>query len=177
MTLIRIISRGLKWLAVILALGYGLSCIYCAFVMVLHAFLPAAAWVPFEEFGDRFVILFPFTKVGFITERLHRGSQLLVLVILGSYSMFFYLLGHLFTAFSQQKLFSDRSVEALKHFSRLSLSLPVLVFLFYALVTNEAGMGEVLLLMAHLLVGVFALFLLAIFREGYHLQQEQDLTI
>ncbi len=177
MRLIRIISKGLKGLAIVLALVYGLSFIYCAFVMLLHTLVPAAPWVPFEEFDDRFVVLFPFTDVGFITERLHWGSQLLVLVILGSYSLFFYLLGRLFAAFSQEKLFTGRSVEGLKRFSWLSLSLPVLVFLFYALVTNEAGMGEVLLLIAHLLLGVFAFFLLAIFQEGYHLQQEQDLTI
>ena len=88
MRLIRIISKGLRGLAIVLALVYGLSFIYCAFVMLLHTLLPGTAWVPFEDLNDRFVVLFPFTDVGFITERLPWGSQLLVLVILGNYGLF-----------------------------------------------------------------------------------------
>ena len=52
-----------------------------------------------------------------------------------------------------------------------------MAFIFYAALTTDAGIGEALLAMVHWLLGIFTLFLAVIFREGYHLQQEQDLTI
>ena len=177
MKAIRLISKILRVAAAVLAGVYGLSFAYSFLVLLLNALFPAASWLPIEVLDDRFVILFPFTKIGFLTERLHWGYQLFVLVILLAYAVFFWLLGCIFSAFSDERIFTQTAVQALGYFSRASLSVPIAIFIFYAIVTMDARMGEALLAMVHWLLGIFTLFLAAIFREGYQLQQEQDLTI
>ena len=76
MNAIRLISRILKVAAAVLAGVYGLSFAYSFLVLVLNALFPGAAWLPIEVLDGRFVILFPFTKIGFLAERLDWVHQL-----------------------------------------------------------------------------------------------------
>ena len=53
-----------------------LSFAYSFLVLALNALFPGAAWLPIEVLDGRFVILFPFTKIGFLAERLDWVHQL-----------------------------------------------------------------------------------------------------
>ena len=63
-------------------------------------------------------------------------------------------------------------------FSKASFVLPFSYLLFlYLHPQYKVDFAEIAVVFLHTLLGVFTLFQAAIFKEGFHLQKEQDLTI
>jgi hypothetical protein len=98
------------------------------------------------------------------------------LVPLIFYGLFFLLLGNVFRVFYQPRLFTAKAVRHLQVFYLGNFIVPLLVMLSTALFATLDEM-HIVLTALHYVVGIFAYFLAAIFRQGVQLQNEQDLYI
>lgn len=132
-------------------------------------------WLSAE--GNTLHINYPFTKISFLildnTMEYWIFSFLLPACL---YSIFFCLLSNVFRTFFQDRLFTPENVKQLKRFYLLSLIVPLPVTLMAALIV-EVDLGIWLLAGIHVILGVFVYLLAEIFRQGVHLQNEQDLYI
>jgi hypothetical protein len=98
------------------------------------------------------------------------------LLLLGLYTLFFFLVSNVFTVFTQSKLFTAYGIRQLKIFYLGNLILPLLSAVLVSLVYKIESPVEILVIL-HMLLGVFTYFMAAIFQEGYNLQSEHDLIL
>ncbi len=125
---------------------------------------------------ENFQINFPFSNTPFLVGQ--NNSYAVWEMILGIllYGLFFWLLSNVFNAFAQPKLFTEKSVKKLTAFYLANFIIPILMLLFLIINQNySASFWSVALL--HILLGVFIYFMTVIFKQGLHLQNEQDLYI
>ncbi|RYF89554.1 MAG: DUF2975 domain-containing protein [Chitinophagaceae bacterium] len=87
-----------------------------------------------------------------------------------------WLLSQVFKTFTQKKLFTQTGINHLQRFYLANLILPGIAYIVLLLVNEEAE-DVFMLVMLHAIIGVFAYFIAAIFRQGVLLQNEQDLYI
>lgn len=166
------LSPVAKLLAFLLTAVAGYALVLLAF----FAISPQTASLPLRVAGGRFEIYYPFTQVPFLLGDYSAGYLIPVLLTTCFYGLFFYLLGGVFDAFRQKKLFVPKGVRRLSRFCVSNLVLPLLILL----VSLACRMGEadmLVIAVLHAVLGVFAYFMTAIFREGLGLQEEQDLTL
>ncbi len=131
-----------------------------------------------RENGEYFSIMYPFTQTPFLNgENNWAYKAFNFLIPIGFYGVFFLLLSNVFKVFKQPKLFTQYGVDQLKWFYLANLTLPLLTILLASIFAGgiEEGLGWVAVI--HFFLGVFAYFLAAIFKQGLHLQNEQDLYI
>ena len=122
-----------------------------------------------------FTIFYPFTRTAFLLGDYTTDYIVSSLTLLGFYTIFLWFLGDVFHAFKQHKLFTAKGVVQLSRFYITNLSLPVLFLLLVALF-GQALSDMLRISFLHIVIGVFAYFMAAIFRQGLVLQEEQDLT-
>ena len=94
------------------------------------------------------------------------------------YGVFFCLLRSIFKAFSKEKvIFTKKTISYIRNFALLNIFLPPLGLLAAYFIKN--GIDFETIMQAGLLVflGIFSLFVVAVFNEGILLQEETDLTI
>lgn len=171
MKLVRIISTILFYLSRILAIAYILT--------TLHLFISVVFKLPTFEVveNNRFVIQYPFTEKSFLLGSEYTFAYVTEMVaIIGFYGMFFWLLGNVFQTFMQKPLFTKKGIRNLKFFAIINLAVSPIMFGFLSGFSHE-DMPFLAMIVAHLIIGVFAFFLTAIFNEGVGLQDEQDLYI
>lgn len=166
-----IVSKILFYITRFLAIVY--------FTLALYSLLTLlTGWsLNFKDNGKYFQICYPFTD-----HPLMLGDYNLPYIIfdflspLSLYGLFFLLISNVFKIFFQPKLFTQNGINHLKRFYLTNLILPsVVIFLasFFVSLDNEVSVFIVL----HFMLGVFAYFLAAIFKQGLNLQNEQDLFI
>jgi len=127
--------------------------------------------------GQIFQVCYPFTQKPFLVgdyNALYIVFHFLTPISL--YGLFFLLVSNVFKVFFQPKLFTEYGVKQLKWFYLGNLILPSLTALVTSIFTEVEDPTEILILL-HFVLGVFAYFLAAIFRQGLKLQKEQDLFI
>ncbi|HEY1195337.1 DUF2975 domain-containing protein [Flavobacterium sp.] len=166
-----IVSRILFYLTRFLAVVYFFLAVYSVFTLVTGLFLT------FKENGKYFQVCYPFTS-----HPLMLGDYNLPYILfdflapLSLYGLFFLLSSNVFKVFFQPKLFTKNSVVHLKRFYLSNLFIPSIVILFaffFVPLDNEV----MLFIILHGMLGAFAYFLAAIFKQGLNLQNEQDLFI
>ncbi len=186
MKIIRLISQIIFLLTRFLALVYFVSALYSAIVLLLYNVSPQSSSIPIHSYVQeiagqptaRFKIFFPFTeKPLFLMKDTVWGYVELVFGI-ALYGLFFYLLSNVFNAFRQKRLFTAKAIRVLRNFAIANFIFPPLFFIFLFLSPSyELSEGELLITSLHLLLGLFAWFQATIFKEGFTLQNEIDLTI
>lgn len=163
------ISKLLYGITRILALAYGLTAGYGGISWATNTHL-----VPK---GEQLVVTFPFSESSFLILD-HNLSYLFcafLLPVLG-YTLFFWLLGNVFQVFYQERLFTPENIGQLQRFYVANMVLPILfVGLAACFMPVEPEMYMIVAL--HLLLGIFIFIISEIFRQGLHLQNEQDLYI
>jgi hypothetical protein len=131
----------------------------------------------FKDGGKYFQVCYPFT-----THPLMLGDYNLPYILfdflapLSLYGLFFLLSSNVFKLFYQPKLFTQNGIQHLRRFYLSNLLIPSIVLFiafFFVPLDNEVSIFIVL----HGMLGVFAYFLAAIFKQGLNLQNEQDLFI
>lgn len=171
MKLVRHISIIAFYLTRVMAAGYILTALY---IILCVLFQPSTLQhLP----GNRFAICYPFTSehfllgaeytVGYITE---------MILVIFLYGAFFALLSNVFQSFRPQKIFTMKGIRHLRFFYLINLFLFPLVFLILGIYSIE-DYPYVAMITAHCIMGIFALFLAAIFEQGLNLQNDQDLII
>jgi hypothetical protein len=131
--------------------------------------------LPIEVTGKNFTIFLPFSRTPFLLGDYTASYLISNLSTIAFYSLFLWLLSGVFHAFRQPKLFTHRGVGQLSRFYKTNLVMPF-VFLTFLIVFGEEFIDLLRIILLHLVIGAFAFFMAAIFRQGLILQEEQDLT-
>ncbi len=171
MKLVKIVSRILFYLARVLSFLY-----FAAAAISVLAFTTKWGFEP-REGGKYFTIYYPFTSKPFLNGD-YTSTYIIFYFMLPLlfYGLFFLLLSNVFKVFFQPRLFTSYGVKQLRLFYLASFILPVIVLLILGLFAAVEA-EVVALLLLHAVLGVFAYFLAAIFKQGVKLQNEQDLYI
>jgi hypothetical protein len=146
-----------------------------ATIVVLLSSTTSASWLPIETDGSYFTIFYPFTRTAFLLGDYTLSYLFTYLFTIGFYGFFLWLLSGVFQSFRQKKLFTQKGVVRLSRFYITNLAVPLLFLALLVAFRNEAG-DMIRIMFLHLVIGVFAFFMAAIFKQGLVLQEEQDLT-
>lgn len=168
---VKIISRLLTYFCRVLAVGYLLIVLYSAICL--------ATGTGITPYGDgKFLhINYPFTDTPFLNVDNNLTYMLSsFLSVLLFYGLFFLLTAQVFRIFYQPRLFIMPHIASLQRFYLYNLFVPGIATLISLLFVPVEGIVWGLILV-HMLLGVFAYFLSAIFKQGLNLQNEQDLFI
>lgn len=168
---VKIVSKILFWFTRLLAIGY--------FAMASHAAIALlSGWsLKIREGGKYFQVTFPFSQTPFLN-----GDNNLPYIIfeflmpLSLYGLFFLWLSNVFKVFFQPKLFTENGIMHLKRFYLGNLFVPGIMVLVVSMIDDPEN-DAIVVTVLHSIIGVFAYFLAAIFKQGLNLQNEQDLII
>ena len=177
MKTVRSIASFLFIVTRILAIAYLVTGIYVVGVLVFSdRSSGGTGWFRSLDDGS-FRIMYPFTNSPFLLGDNTTSFLTMMVAIIFFYGSFMWLLSNVFGTFRKQKLFTPRGVTRLKGFYLLNLVVPVAAVLVVVFLYDEM-LGDILMLtFLHVIIGIFAYFMAAIFRQGLLLQEEQDLTL
>ncbi|CAM4259241.1 hypothetical protein [Flavobacterium terrigena] len=169
---VRNVSAVLFYITRIVAILYLLVTLYSAVSILTE-------WSYFtKDNGKYFVICFPFTETSFLVGENHWGYKIFnFLIPIGFYGIFFLLVSNVFNVFRQVKLFTQYGVTQLKYFYLANVFVPTITIFLASVFAGDIEEGLEWVAIIHFFLGVFAYFLAAIFKQGLHLQNEQDLYI
>lgn len=171
---VRIVANILFYLTRVAALIYVVTAAYTLLVVVL-AVSGAAAPINVED--GRFEIFYPFTTTPFLLGDYNNSFLTTMVLLISFYALFLWLLSNVFNTFRQAKLFTPAGVRRLSRFYITNLTIPALSLLAAMLFYTDAVSDIAMITFLHIIIGVFAFFMAAIFKQGLVLQEEQDLTL
>lgn len=93
------------------------------------------------------------------------------------YASFFLVLSFIFKTFSAEKLFTQEAIKYLKWFTIINLIIPLAYVIIGFLINNTITLDDVTPALLHIGLGIFATFIATIFKQGFILQEENELTI
>ncbi|WP_417291684.1 DUF2975 domain-containing protein [Corallibacter sp.] len=164
-----IISKVLYYISRILGGLYLITGVYGLFSWVTNTHLLIK--------DKQTIITYPFTEASFLI--LDSNTTYLIfsfLIPVLGYGLFFWLLSNVFKVFYQDKLFTAENIVHLRRFYLVNIFLPTVLTIFTSFfMPIEHEMFLIIIL--HLVLGVFVFFMSEIFNQGLHLQNEQDLYI
>ncbi|WP_106916565.1 DUF2975 domain-containing protein [Chryseobacterium aurantiacum] len=167
----KVISKILFYICSLLSAGYLIMVLY-SLVCLITGF----AITPYKE-GRFLHINFPFTEQPFLNiENNYPYILFSFLLVLISYGIFFWLSAKVFRVFFQSTLFNRENILQLKKFYlyNIFIPLPLVIIASFFVEVESIVWGLVFI---HFMLGIFCLFLANIFKQGLHLQNEQDLFI
>ncbi|MEG0926232.1 DUF2975 domain-containing protein [Chryseobacterium sp.] len=167
----KVISKILFYICSLLSAGYLIMVLY-SLVCLITGF----AITPYKE-GQFLHINFPFTEQPFLNiENNYPYILFSFLLVLISYGIFFWLSAKVFRVFFQSTLFNRENILQLKKFYlyNIFIPLPLVIIASFFVEVESIVWGLVFI---HFMLGIFCLFLANIFKQGLHLQNEQDLFI
>ncbi|WP_047419515.1 DUF2975 domain-containing protein [Cellulophaga sp. Hel_I_12] len=169
---VKIISTILFYITRIIAILYILVTIYA-----LVSLVTGWSYITRDN-GENFAVCYPFTETRFLLGENNWNYKIFEFLIpIGAYGIFFLLVSNVFNAFKQPKLFTEYGVKQLKWFCLANIFVPLIIILFALIFTGNIEDGLEWAGVIHFFLGVFAYFLYAIFKQGFNLQNEQDLYI
>ncbi|AXT57025.1 DUF2975 domain-containing protein [Aquimarina sp. MMG015] len=152
----------------LIMMGYG------AFLLFLIVSLVSNNFIITES--DELQIYIPFT-----TSMIKGGYNTITFIgvfcFLILYSAFFLVLSLIFKTFSAEKLFTEEAIKYLRWFTILNLILPIAYVIIGILISNKIVFNDITPGLLHLGLGIFAAFIATIFKLGFTLQEENELTI
>ena len=174
--------KPVKSLAVILfylsrigAVFYISTAVYGILVIGLFL-LTKSSWVPFQLDNDRFTIYLPFTRIPFLLGTYTTAFLVVFLTIFSFYGIFLLLLSDVFKAFRGERLFTQLNVVRLTRFYKANIILPLGCLILF-LIFQQDLKDAIIISLLHMVLAAFAFFMAAIFKQGFVLQEEQDLTL
>ncbi|AZB35866.1 MULTISPECIES: DUF2975 domain-containing protein [Chryseobacterium] len=167
----KIISRILFYICSILSAGYLITSLYA-----LLCLTTGFSVTPYGN-GKYLHINYPFTQQPFLNiEDNYPYIIFSFMLVLIPYGIFFWLSAKVFRVFFQPKLFTKDHILQLMRFYLFNIFIPLpLVIIASFFVEVESIIWG--LVFIHFMLGIFCLFLANIFKQGLHLQNEQDLII
>lgn len=169
---VKIVSKILFYLTRFLAILYFLISAHSIIALITKWALTT------KDNGKYFQICFPFTQKPFLVGDNNLDYMIFnFLLPLSLYGLFFLLVSNVFKVFFQPKLFTLNGIKHLKWFYLANLIFPSLSVLLASIFTNKVEDPGEFLIVLHFILGIFAYFLAAIFKQGLNLQNEQDLYI
>jgi len=126
---------------------------------------------------EHFHIFYPFTRQ--VLMNVNNNTPYILfefLIPLSLYGIFFLLASNIFRIFHRPKLFTREGIQQLRIFYLANWLLPIGAVILAGIFANIASLAFALVAI-HFILGIFAYFLSAIFKQGLNLQNEQDLFI
>ena len=167
----RIVAQVLLYFTRLLAIGYTGTALYVAITMIFQTNM-----LNIVENGQVFEISYPFTQIPYLRGENHAFYILEMIAAIGLYGLFFWLLGNVFKSFIAPKLFTPTGVRRLTLFYLANWIVPAIFLILHMSIAYETGI-LVFITLLHAVIGVFAFFMNAIFKQGLSLQNEQELYI
>lgn len=169
---VKIISTILFYPVRILAIVYLIVTLYSAIsVFTEWSYIT-------RESGMYFSVCYPFTDTPFLNGHNSMSYKLFnFLIPIGFIGIFFLILSNIFNVFRQPKLFTDYGVKQLKWFCLINIFILPVNILLASIFTDKIEEGLDIVAVVVFILGIFSLFLAAIFKQGLNLQNEQDLYI
>jgi len=147
--------------------------------ITLIAFILISLFVGnYEIVNNQFQISLPIFSSTFIRAAYQPQHIITITLVMLFFSIFFYLVSNIFKTFKEPKLFTDSAIKQLNYFAFLNLIVAPLLFLtidFF--IMEKQQIGNIFNYLLTFLLGIFLLFIAAIFKQGYQVQHENDLTI
>lgn len=162
------VSAILFYSARLITIGYTIFILFVIISLITHNFVitdnnDMEMQIPFSTA----VIKGDFTSMTLIA----------MLGFLIFYGVFFFMLSLIFKTFSAEKLFTEKAIKHLKWFTILNLVLPFVYPISAIILKNRISMDDLAPGLLHIGLGIFAWFIVAIFRLGFTIQEENELTI
>lgn len=176
MKTVRITANLLYYATKVAALAALLTAAY-GFLVLLLSLYSDITGLPITIHPDNtFIVFFPFTRTPFLAGD-HTTAYLITSTgTVALYGLFLWLLSSVFNTFKQPKLFTPTGVLRLRRFYTFNLGIPALCLIVLIILGQEIQDVSIIVFL-HIMIGVFAFFMAAIFKQGLLLQEEQDLTL
>lgn len=147
--------------------------------IVLTVFiLLSLAFGNFSVVDDQFQISVPFFSELYIKGFHTQNTIISITAILLYSSLFFYALSLILKSFKSDKLFTEKAIRQLNFFSILNLvAFPILYLFIHFVLVKKSTYSGIHNLILSIILGLFVLFIAAIFKRGVKVQRENDLTI
>lgn len=132
----------------------------------------------FEIVDNQFQIALPFFSETYIKGFYKENIILTITLTMLFFGFFFYVLSNILKTFKADKLFTSKAIKQLNYFAILNLIVgPILYLVIHFLIMDKSSFSDIYNLFLSLILGVFVLFIIAVFKKGYNVQNENDLTI
>ena len=155
--------------------------IFRSISIVLLAFL---TYMEFAFITDRFTVEdgrfdMKIPLIGSSIQGDYQFSDILTISLILIFGiLLFYLLSNIFKALKETIIFNKGIVKNLKLLTILNLIVgPVLYFLIHYPIMHKTEFGNIHNLILLIIFGMISLFLTYVFKKGYTVQSENDLTI
>lgn len=171
----RLVASAMYHFTRILSLLYLVTAAYVIFILLFTINKPPA-WLPLHITEGHFEIYYPFSHSPFLLgDYTPAFITIMILVTLG-YGMFLWMLSNIFKTFREEKLFTPKGVKRLSIFYLANFIIPILILTGFGIAKIEIS-DMLIITCLHFVIGIFAYFMAAIFKQGLLLQEEQDLTL
>ncbi len=132
----------------------------------------------FDIINNQFQIAVPLMPDLYIKGFYEKNILITITLAMLFFTLFFYMLSNILKTFKANKLFTSKAIKQLNYFALLNLVVsPLVYFIIHFVIMNKTSFSDVYNVLLSLLLGVFMLFIVAVFKQGYDVQQENDLTI
>ncbi len=92
--------------------------------------------------------------------------------------IFFYMISNIFKSFKADILFTKVTVKRMNHFALLNLLAgPFLYVIIHFVIMQKENYRDIHNLIIHILLGLLILYGTAVFKRGFEVQSEHDLTV
>ena len=131
----------------------------------------------FDLSAGRYKMDIPFTETFIHGD--YQFNVILTISIIFFFSVcFFFIISNIFKALKEESIFNKKAIFNLQMFTVLNLIIgPILYVLIHFPIMNKTDFRDIHNLILHLIFGLVAFFVATIFKNGYRLQNENDLTI
>ncbi len=158
-------------------LFYGSSITYSGYALFILFIIIALVFNQLTIIDTNyFQLSIPFTN-SIIKGAYHISNFIAIVSFFLFYTVFFYLLSLIFKTFKAERLFTNRAIIHLKWFTLLNLIFPIFHIIIDSIYNSHLSTDDLIATLLHIGLGVFASFIATIFKLGYRLQEENDLTI
>ena len=147
-------------------------------LLLIGFFLISLLTHNYQMINGQFQMAIPFLPETFIKGFYRLNILVTITLVMVFIMVFFYLLSNIFKTFKAPKLFTGKAIKQLNYFGLLNLvAAPLLFLIIDFLIMEKQQIGNILNYLLTFILGIFLLFIAAIFKQGHQVQNENDLTI
>ena len=100
-----------------------------------------------------------------------------IIVFFIFYTLFFYILSMVFKTFREEVLFTKLAIKYLTYFTIINLFFPFVYGILQMIISYKIDFNDLSIAFLHIILGIFSMFIITIFKQGVQLQEETELTI
>ncbi|MEW7278775.1 DUF2975 domain-containing protein [Aquimarina sp. 2201CG1-2-11] len=162
------LSQLLFYITRLTTIGYSIFLLFISYAFVSDNFIGVS--------NGQFQIGIPLTdsaiKGGYDSSTI--GS---IIVFFIFYILFFYILSMVFRTFREEVLFTELAIKYLTYFAIINLFFPFVYGVLQSIILYKIDFNDLSIAFLHIILGVFSMFIITIFKQGVQLQEETELTI